>query len=116
MEGLYDYKLYDEHLQHGDRAPCVQIRRLVSGLPPKLRQNRLFVILQVGLDESGYGQSGPDEAFVLAGYMGPITHIETFTHIWDEVLNRPPALTVRELKKRVRWRKKIDERALMLAR
>jgi hypothetical protein len=108
----------DEHLQHGDDAPCIQVRRLLSGFPHRIRSNRWFVtlqVLQVGLDESGYGQSGADEAFVLAGYIGPVTHVEAFTHLWEKVLNKPPAMTVHELKKRIRWLKKIDERALILA-
>jgi hypothetical protein len=105
----------DEHLTHGDDAPCIQIRRLVSGLPPKIRWKRSFVILQVGLDETGYGQTGADEAFIFAGYIGPVTHIEAFTHVWDRLMNLPPPLSVHELKKRVRWLRKIDPRVLALA-
>jgi hypothetical protein len=75
------------------------------------------VILQVGLDETGYGQSRPDEAFVFAGYAGSVAHVETFTHVWDLLLNEPlPSMSVFELKKRVRWRRKTDPRVLQLVR
>jgi hypothetical protein len=104
----------DKHLSCGDKAPCIQIRRLTSGLPERLRSKRWFVILQVGLDESGHGQTGPHEAFVFAGYVGPVTLVETFTHAWDAILNIPPAMSVRTLKKRLRSGH-IDPRVVSLA-
>ncbi|HUY19648.1 MAG TPA: hypothetical protein VMV15_10515 [Candidatus Binataceae bacterium] len=72
------------------------------------------MILQVGLDESGYGQTGADEAFVFAGYVGPVTHIEAFTHVWDDILKREPALSAKKLKKLVRSRHSPDPRVKLL--
>src|ERR1700684_4530957 len=65
----------DEHLQHGDSAPCVQIRRLVSGFAGGRRRRRLMIPLvapQLVVDESGYGQTGPTETFVFSGFMGDV--------------------------------------------
>jgi Protein of unknown function (DUF3800) len=109
----------DEHLSHEDDAPCMQVRHLVSGLPRRLRANRWFVvvkprILQIGLDESGYGQTGPHEAFVFAGYAAPVRYMENFTHRWDSIMREEPPMTVHELKKRVRWRQKTDPRVLQM--
>jgi hypothetical protein len=40
------------------------------------------VILQVAIDESGYGQTGADEAFLFAGYVAPVRQWETFIDKW----------------------------------
>lgn len=98
----------------GDDAPCIEIRRLLSGLPNRLRSKGWFVILQVGVDETGYGQAGPNEAFVFAGYVGPVTHVEAFTHLWDAILNKEPAMAVKQFKRRVRSTGTIDPRVLQL--
>ena len=73
-------------------------------------------IVQVPIDESGYGQKDPDDAFVFAGYGGPVKLWEDFTHEFDTILNEPPILTPHEFKKRARWRQRADERILRTVR
>jgi len=69
-------------------------------------------IIQLSIDESGYGQSDPDEAFIFAGYAAPVKLWEDFTHRFDLILNESPILTPHEFKKRVRWRYRADNRIL----
>ncbi len=71
-------------------------------------------VIQVNLDESGYGQTGPHEAFLFAGYAAPVKYMEDFTHRWDSILREKPAMTVHELKNRVRSRQKTDPRVLRM--
>jgi Protein of unknown function (DUF3800) len=95
----------DEHLSCGDEMPCIQVRRLTAGLSAAVRLGRYFVtieIFQTSVDESGYGQTGDDEAFVFAGYGGRVTQVEDLMHKWDEILNEHPRWSIRELKERVR--------------
>ena len=56
----------DEHLSHANTAPCIQIRRLVSGYDPAVRRGRWILVMageafQAVLDESGY-QAGRSQA------------------------------------------------------
>jgi hypothetical protein len=100
LDNLVDGR--DEHLSHGDKAPCIQIRRLVSGFDPRLRKSRWIVIVdaeifQAVLDESGYGGGAenfryPDDVFIFAGYIGKVADWETFTHAWDGILTTYPEL------------------------
>jgi len=73
------------------------------------------VILQVGLDESGYGQTGANEAFIFAGYAGSVTQVKEFTHLWDRVFNLEPVMSVQEIKKRVRLRGAIDPKVRLFS-
>jgi hypothetical protein len=96
---------YDEHLTHGGDAPCIQIRALVSGFSARVRIERQVVvgeIIQLAVDESGHGQSGHDEAFLFAGYVGSVPDWENFTHGFDALLHESPAMTPREFKRQVR--------------
>lgn len=56
------------------------------------------MILQACFDESGYGQSGPAEAFVFAGFCGLLTEWEHFAHEWDAILKEAPEWTATDLK------------------
>jgi hypothetical protein len=99
---VYEYKLYDEHLQHGDSAPCVQIRRLVSGFERSNRERRLMIPLvapQLVVDESGYGQKGLTEAFVFAGFIGDVHQWEDFTHYWAPIMSEDRPWTADRLKR-----------------
>lgn len=42
------------------------------------------------VDESGYGQTGPTEAFVFAGFIGDVHQWEDFTHYWTPIMNEDP--------------------------
>ena len=65
---------------NGGDAPCIQIRRLISGFDPAVRRERWFAIMsteafQAVLDKSGYEADDPrypDDVFVFAGYIGRI--------------------------------------------
>jgi hypothetical protein len=54
------------------------------------------MIFQLCIDESGYGQTGPDDAFVFAGYLASLKTWEIFTHRWGSVA---PGLSLQKLKK-----------------
>jgi hypothetical protein len=94
--------LVDEHLSHGDDAPCIQIRKLVSGLSPAKRLERYLVLFQMFLDESGYGQTAMDEAFIFAGFIGGVPQWEDLAHQWDTLLNESPVLSAEGFKKSLR--------------
>lgn len=57
---------------------------MVSGLPPGKREQRLFLMLQAFIDDSGTGQ---DSAFVLAGYIAPAERWADFSKDWQEILD-----------------------------
>src|SRR5260370_4984920 len=84
----------DHHLSHGYNAPCIQIRRLFSGLPERLRKLRWLLIVdmihQVVIDESGYASKESNDAFVFAGYLAPVDSWEDFTHLIDPIFNGTP--------------------------
>ena len=54
------------------------------------------------LDESGLGQTGVDEAFVFAGFLGAVTQWENLVHQFDRLLNQPPILRESGFKKLLR--------------
>lgn len=66
------------------------IRRLVCGLPRKLRQERLLLMLQGYFDDSG--SDGTRPPFVLAGYILPAERWEKFSDAWAEELAKPPRI------------------------
>jgi hypothetical protein len=114
----------DEHVNHGNHAPCIQIRRLVSGHYSTIRRRRWIVIMtgepfQAMLDESGYAASDPNhpnDVFVFAGYVGTVKDWEDFTHAWEPILDAEPELRdARFVKKLVRWQGRwSDPRAVKL--
>ncbi len=101
----------DDHLLCGDDAPCIRIRKRVSGLSRAKRDQRYLVIIQLFLDESGYGQTGPHEAFVFAGFFGSVRTWENFAHKWEALLKRPPILTAKGFKTLLR-RKRTSDRVV----
>ena len=105
-----------EHLSHGHKAPCIQVRRLLSGLPDRRRRLRWLMIVdvihQLVIDESGYGSNEPNDAFVFAGYLAPVDSWEDFAHLIDPIFNGPPALTAHYFKKLVRSKQQDDPRIL----
>jgi len=106
--------LSDPHLAHGDDASCIPIRALVSGLSEAARLARWFAvatIVQMLTDESGHGQTGHDQAFIFAGFVGPVSHWERFSHEFDRLLKSAPAMGPREFKKQVR-RENPDKRII----
>jgi len=80
-----------DHRDHGDEYACMQVRRLVSGLPSPKRNGRWLVVLQVFIDESGRGQEG-EPVFVLAGYAARVQAWEGFADEWQKTLNRSPKI------------------------
>src|SRR5712692_7803810 len=92
----------DNHLLCDDDAACMHIRKLVSGLSRVKRDRRYLMIIQLFLDESGYGQTDPHEAFIFAGFFGGVRQWELFAVKWDELLKEPPALTAKGFKSLLR--------------
>ncbi len=80
-----------DHWYCGGEKACLQIRRLVSGLPSDLRAARAFGVFQVVIDDSGRGQER-DPAFVLAGYIARVRNWKEFADRWQAILAEPPAL------------------------
>ena len=72
------------------------------------------MILQACFDESGYGQSGPTEAFVFAGFCGLTTEWRDFAQGWNAILNETPRWSAKELKTELR-KNKNDSRIARLA-
>ncbi|MGA3229003.1 MAG: DUF3800 domain-containing protein [Candidatus Binatus sp.] len=102
----------DEHLTHGDDAPCIQIRKFVSGMAPTRRDGRILVILhQLVVDESGYGQTGPRDCFIFAGFFGTVRKWENHAHKWFDLLNQAPALSAKSFKRLLR-KERNSERVL----
>jgi hypothetical protein len=65
--------------------PRDHVRALVSGLPSPQRGKRLLVMLQAYLDNSGWDGASP--VFVMAGYVAPEAHWESFSDDWQAVLD-----------------------------
>lgn len=61
------------------------LRALVSGFAEKRRRNRLLMMLQAFIDDSG--NDGKSPVFILAGYVASFENWETFSEEWDRVLN-----------------------------
>src|SRR5690242_8644220 len=56
------------------------------------------MIFQLFIDESGYGQTAPEEAFIMAGFIGGITQWQHFTRGWSALLNEAPILSAEAFK------------------
>jgi uncharacterized protein DUF3800 len=82
-----------EHNNHGDEFACMQIRCLVSGLPKAEREARIFVSVQVVIDDSNKGQEN-EPAFILAGFLATVPNWEDFTDAWQNELDHEPSITL----------------------
>lgn len=60
------------------------------------------MILQLFFDESGYGQTARDEAFIFAGFLGTVRTFETMDDDWRSLLRKRPTLTARGFKNLLR--------------
>src|SRR5437867_682301 len=60
---------------------------LVSGLPSRKRNSRLFLMLQAHIDDSGWDGMSP--VFVLAGYLAKKEQWDAFSDEWNSVLHPP---------------------------
>ncbi len=84
-------------------------------MPRAKRDRQFLVILQLFLDESGYGQTEPWEAFVFAGFFGSVRAWKHFADKWDVLLKEPPVLTAKGFKNLLR-RKRNSDRVLKFVR
>jgi hypothetical protein len=82
-----------DHNQCGDDKACLQIRALVCGLPRLECEKRVFVTVQVAVDDSNRGQEN-QPAFILAGFMATVPKWETFADDWQDELNREPSISL----------------------
>jgi hypothetical protein len=80
------------------------IRALVSGLPCAEREKRIFVTVQVAIDDSNRGQEDAP-AFILAGFMATVPHWEAFADEWQDELNREPSISLLKAKEAINLRK-----------
>ncbi len=97
----------------------MQVRALVSGLPTVEREGRVFVAVQVVIDDSNKGQENKP-AFILAGFLATVANWENFADAWQEELDREPNITLLKssealnLKKNFRgWREAERDRRLL---
>jgi hypothetical protein len=75
------------------------------------RDDRWLLILQVVFDETGLGQTEPDQAFIFAGFLGSARQWEAFVHAWKPLLEKPPILRAKGFKNTLR-RKRNNKRML----
>jgi hypothetical protein len=66
---------------------------------------RYLLIIQLFLDESGYGQTADDQAFIFAGFFGSVRQWEHFVHKWEPLLNEHPVLSAKGFKNSLRRRR-----------
>ncbi len=111
----------DEHLSHGDKACCIQIRLYLAGHDPRVCERTWFVMLhsevfQAVVDESGYGAADPNDTFIFAGYIAKVADWENFTHAWDAIFSKHPELGDADyVKQLARWTgSKSDNRMITL--
>src|SRR5216683_7074923 len=71
----------------------MQVRALVSGLPRVEREGRVFVAVQVVIDDSNKGQENKPP-FILAGFLATVANWEKFADAWQEELDREPNITL----------------------
>jgi hypothetical protein len=64
---------------------------MVAGIPSRLRQNWLMLMLQGYIDDSGSDMQGP--VYVLSGFIGQTTEWAKFSDQWDIELHKPPAIS-----------------------
>src|ERR1035437_4153263 len=82
-----------DHRQHGDDRACMAIRALVSGLPKPERERRVFVTVQVAVDDSNRGQENAP-AFILAGFMATVPRWTEFADDWQDELDLEPSISL----------------------
>jgi hypothetical protein len=54
---------------------------------------------QLVIDESGYGQNGPTETFVFAGFIEEVHQWEDFADCWEPIMNEKRPCTTKTLKR-----------------
>jgi hypothetical protein len=54
---------------------------------------------QLVIDESGYGQNGPTETFVFAGFIEEVHQWEDFADYWEPIMNEKRPWTAKTLTK-----------------
>jgi hypothetical protein len=86
-------------------APREQVRALACGLPNKMRERILLVLLKAFADESDAGNR--QGIFTLSGYVASVSQWEAFTDEWANVLKQPPKMDYfkRIALKSAKWRK-----------
>ena len=67
-------------------SPADRIFALVSGLPPRRIQERLFVTIQAYIDDS----QEEGQVLVLAGYIASVPQWLAFSKDWQELLDMRP--------------------------
>jgi hypothetical protein len=70
--------------------PRDHLGALVSGSPDKKRRNRLLLMLQAHIDDSGW--DGVSPVFVLAGYVAKKEQWDSFSDQWRATLDLDPLL------------------------
>ncbi|MGD0672117.1 MAG: DUF3800 domain-containing protein [Candidatus Binatus sp.] len=85
--------ILEPYWEHGIDCACLQIRSPVSGLPGRERQRRVFVMVQVVIDDSNRGQEDAP-AFILAGWMAPVNNWARFREAWDTELKKEPSISL----------------------
>lgn len=75
---------------------AARIWALVSGLPPRLRANRVLVFLQAFIDDS-VAERG-DGRLYMAGYINTVESWAKFSADWDAALKREPAIEYLSMK------------------
>jgi hypothetical protein len=83
----------EAYWNHDNDCACLQIRSLVSDLPESQRRKRVWVVVQVVVDDSNRGQEDAP-AFILAGWLAPVNNWARFTVAWDEELKNEPSISL----------------------
>ena len=71
------------------------IRALLAGMSARARQQRVLVMLQAYIDDSG---NGDPPVYVLAGFVASSDEWEIFTDEWQALLDAPPRLEYFKMK------------------
>jgi uncharacterized protein DUF3800 len=82
----------------------MQIRSLVSVLPKAERERRIFVAVQVVIDDSNRGQEDAP-AFILAGFMATVPNWTAFSDVWRDELDREPSIALLKASEAINLRK-----------
>jgi hypothetical protein len=74
-------------------APSYFLDGLICGYPAKVRREKLLVILNAYVDDSGSDHDGVNPRFyVLAGYILPVETWKPFSDRWADELKREPSV------------------------
>jgi hypothetical protein len=68
----------------------VQVWAMVSGIPSRLRERWVMLMLQASIDDSGSDLKGP--VYVLSGYLARVEEWAIFADEWDAKLKEFPAI------------------------